>query len=227
MTYPTTPRHPSPPFTPTLFVGLAARPVPEFVFQPLLDVALQRILLRHPDVFERMSGLDTPVFLIDPVDLPWRIMLHADALRPTMRLIGADRDVPHAAMIRGSAAALLSLLEGTCDGDALFFSRELIIDGDTEAVVALRNALDNAEIDLFEDIVTAFGPLATPLRIVMDRMRRNLAHVSAVLSLIHDALNGQTWRHLELQQHEIAALHGRLDDLKMGARRIRPARRTS
>jgi predicted lipid carrier protein YhbT len=42
---------------------------------------------------------------------------------------------------------LLGMIDGTYDGDALFFSRDLTIEGDTEAVLALRNALENAEFD--------------------------------------------------------------------------------
>jgi predicted lipid carrier protein YhbT len=39
----------------------------------------------------------------------------------------------------------MQLLEGKLDGDALFFSRDLVVDGDTEAVVMLRNIIDGAE----------------------------------------------------------------------------------
>jgi len=41
---------------------------------------------------------------------------------------------------------MIELLEGRADGDALFFSRTLTVEGDMEAVVALRNAIDGSEI---------------------------------------------------------------------------------
>jgi len=57
-------------------------------------------------------------------------------------------------------------VHGTWDGDALFFSRDLMIEGDTSAALALRNAIDDAELDLSVEIAGLGGPFArflTPL----------------------------------------------------------------
>ena len=43
------------------------------------------------------------------------------------------------------------------DGDALFFSRDLMIEGDTEAVVCLRNALDDMDSNVIDEAAKAFG----------------------------------------------------------------------
>ncbi len=57
------------------------------------------------------------------------------------------------------------MLHGTEDGDALFFSGRLEISGDTAAVLALRNALDDAELDLTEELAAISGePLGRWLR---------------------------------------------------------------
>ena len=50
------------------------------------------------------------------------------------------------ARIAAPLIVLLGMIDGTYDGDALFFSRDLVIEGDTEAVLALRNAIENAEL---------------------------------------------------------------------------------
>ena len=50
----------------------------------------------------------------------------------------------------GVQQALLKLMEGRVDGDALFFSRTLNIEGDTEAVLTLRNAVDSADVRLVD-----------------------------------------------------------------------------
>lgn len=55
---------------------------------------------------------------------------------------------------------LLGLLEGRCDADALFFSRELSVTGDIEAMLALRNALDDSAIDLPRELGRLAGPLS-------------------------------------------------------------------
>jgi predicted lipid carrier protein YhbT len=56
------------------------------------------------------------------------------------------------------------MMHGAEDGDALFFSRDLTVEGDTAAVLALRNAMDDAELDLTEELAALAGPLASPLR---------------------------------------------------------------
>jgi predicted lipid carrier protein YhbT len=63
----------------------------------------------------------------------------------------------HDAAIRGDLAAFLAMLHGAEDGDALFFSGALEVSGDTSAVLALRNALDDAELDLTEELAAITG----------------------------------------------------------------------
>ena len=70
---------------------------------------------------------------------------------------GEDR-AAHDARIAGPLAALLGMVHGAYDGDALFFSRDLVIEGDTAAVLALRNAIDAAELDLAAEIEALAGP---------------------------------------------------------------------
>ncbi len=65
--------------------------------------------------------------------------------------------------------ALIDLAEGRMDADALFFSREITIEGDMEAVLALRNALDAEGLDLMAEAFRPFGPLAGG----MSRVGRN------------------------------------------------------
>jgi predicted lipid carrier protein YhbT len=66
----------------------------------------------------------------------------SSVVRVTTGSASAASDV----VVRGPILALVGLLDGTFDGDALFFHRTLSISGRTEAVVALRNAIENAEL---------------------------------------------------------------------------------
>ncbi|MEY8120909.1 SCP2 domain-containing protein, partial [Falsihalocynthiibacter sp. BN13B15] len=72
------------------------------------------------------------------------------------------------ANIAGPMSALLGLVHGAFDGDALFFSRDLVIEGNTEAVLALRNAIDDAELDIGAELQAVSGPFARPLRRAID-----------------------------------------------------------
>jgi predicted lipid carrier protein YhbT len=61
----------------------------------------------------------------------------------------------------------LGLAHGRFDGDALFFSGEIAVEGDIEAILALRNALDDAELDLLQEGAAMLGPLSGPAERVM------------------------------------------------------------
>ena len=117
---------------------------------------------RPPETFSK-SGPPMPHLHVDPADLPLRFELKYggdEALRPCPGKVGqgaAD------AYIKGNLDILLNLLEGRIDGDALFFTRGLVITGDTAAIVGLHNTLDREEIDLFSDITGMFGPFSKPV----------------------------------------------------------------
>lgn len=159
-------KHPAPPLSPVLLAGFAMRPVPPLVLQPALNAAMAAMKRRHPEVFERLADLDGPRYLIDPVDLPFVFLLRLDLEAPILTAAKDAEEVEATATIRGPLVALIDLLEGRLDGDALFFSRRLVVEGDTEAVVALRNAVDGAEIDLLSDLLSVLGPFAGPARVL-------------------------------------------------------------
>ncbi len=154
--------------SPIKIAGILMRPLPLAPLQPLLAIALGAMRRQHPAIFERLMELGDPLFVIDPVDLPFVFKLSPGGPRP--RLVAArnyDEDTA-TALIRGPLPMLIDLLEGRLDGDALFFSRELNVEGDTEAILVLRNAVDSDEVDLFEDVLSILGPLGAPLRFVAD-----------------------------------------------------------
>ncbi len=159
-------KHPAPPLSPILLAGFAMRPVPPLVLQPALSAAMAVMKRRHPEVFERLAELDSPRYLIDPVDLPFVFLLRPDPKAPSLTAGNDAEDIEATATIRGPLVALIDLLEGRLDGDAVFFSRELVVEGDMEAVVALRNAVDGADIDLLSDLLSVLGPFAGLARVL-------------------------------------------------------------
>jgi predicted lipid carrier protein YhbT len=158
-------RH-APALSPLLLVGLALRPAPKPALQAAASFAMSAMLRRHRSVFERLEDVECPVYLIDPVDLPVSLLLDAGLPAPRLTVLRGGDPVPMApvAAIRGPLPALIELLEGRTDGDALFFSRTLTVEGDMAAVVALRNAVDGADVSLVDDLLRPLGPFGAPAR---------------------------------------------------------------
>ncbi len=136
--------------------------LPPALLQPFCNVALEAVRRAHPAMFSRMGRHEGAWFTLLPQDTDVAFSLHASDFSP--RLVVQHRDVPPAfppaAMIEAPLDNLMAMLSGTADGDALFFGGKLRITGSMEAVIALRNAMDAAAIDLRGDLEGLLGPLA-------------------------------------------------------------------
>jgi O2-independent ubiquinone biosynthesis accessory factor UbiT len=130
---------------------------------PLLDRVIGRLVEgtvgRHPSLFARLGNHAATTFLIDPIDLPFALLLFPARTGRRMEFTRRDKSGGWDARIAGPLAALIGLVHGAYDGDALFFSRDVTIEGKTEAVLALRNAIDDAEIDLSGEVLAMLGVL--------------------------------------------------------------------
>ncbi len=123
------------------------------------DRLVESLGRRHPSFFARLGEHARKVFLIDPTDLPIVFCLAPAPARPRLEILREDEKASWDARVAGPLSALLGLVHGAFDGDALFFSGDIAIEGDTEAVLALRNAIDNEEIDLAAEAMALLGPL--------------------------------------------------------------------
>ena len=159
----------TPQFPPWLARAMA--PLPLVPLQPALALLLARIGRAHPDLYDRLGEHAQKRFGIDPIDLPFAFVLEPKPRRPLARAV---RELPAGldASIRGPLAGLIGMAEGTLDGDALFFSRVLWVEGDVSAALALRNAIDDARIDLGTLLFGGLGPVGARLADVLrERMR--------------------------------------------------------
>ena len=104
-------------------------------------VSALNLLVRHKlpaELFERLAGREVAVQVGDSaVGASFRIHgRHFVPMRPTgmpyLRFIASARDF-----------ALLAAREA--DPDTLFFNRRLVVEGDTEAALLVKNALDCVE----------------------------------------------------------------------------------
>lgn len=138
-----------------LYYTLCSVPVP--VINLTLNRLVRALAAQHPALFNRLDGHHHKWFMIDPLNMPFQLYLRPDPHHPQLKCRRKNR--PHAAQSRisGSLLTLLGMIDGRYDGDALFFTRDLRVEGDTEAVVCLRNALDDVEGSIADDIAGFFG----------------------------------------------------------------------
>lgn len=138
------------------------RIAPLSVIEHATRLVFAQVVQQHPDLFDRLGEHADKRYAFVPTDLPVAFLVE-----PAARRISVHRKphlpVAHACM-GGKLVLLLALLEGQIDGDAVFFSRSLTITGDMEAMLALRNALDDCNIDLPADIARMSGPFAALVR---------------------------------------------------------------
>ena len=151
--------------------AVSALPVAPLTF--LLSALVRSTASRRPELLERLGPHGRKRFGISVADAPLAFLLE-----PQARRCIAARRLPVAVDVHigGPLADLIELVDGDLDGDALFFSRRLTLAGDVEAALALRNALDDARLDLAAE-AAAIAPVFPKvvergLRIGFDLIRR-------------------------------------------------------
>lgn len=146
-----------------------APPLPLFLLQPILRRIVNRIATENPDMFGRLGPHFSANFIIDPTNLPFVMQLRPDPDDLLLKAVPRNNIPAHDAKISGSFMDLLMLVDGDLDGDALFFARDLTITGNTEAVVCLRNALDDIDGSIAASVAEMFGPAG---RTALNAIRR-------------------------------------------------------
>jgi len=147
-------------------------PLPLFTLQPLLTHIVKSIAKKHPKLFLRLGNSANKTFLINPTNLPFFLILKPDPNNPTLKAHNRRDIIKHDVYIASSFATLLKMIDSKTDSDALFFNREIVVSGDSEAMVALRNALDDMDDSLASDVAASFGPLAPPIRKIFDLVNK-------------------------------------------------------
>lgn len=152
---------------------VALLPLP--LLERLARLAFHQVLARHPALLARLDGhmAKRYAFLATDIGIAFVICPAARSVLviPGKELPKTGLRAAHAT-VSGPLRVLLSLLEGSADGDAEFFVRTLTVAGDMEAVLALRNALDDADIDLPTDLGALAGPMS-PLATRLGRAIRS------------------------------------------------------
>ena len=125
----------------------------------LLTGSIRALARRQPRLFDRLGAHRSAPFCLAPTDLAFAFTGIPDGEKTLERVVGTAAPATADVVIRGPILMLLGLLDGSLDGDALFFHRVISVSGRTEAVVALRNAIEEAELRP-ADLLGIHGALA-------------------------------------------------------------------
>ena len=155
---------------------LAAKPLPLAPITLMLTTLARQLMQSHPGLQRRLGAHAARRFLLDLTDLPFLLLLEPSTSRPRVTAYSRRRPPVHDTRIAGLTAAFLGMMHGSLDGDALFFARDLVIEGDTAAGLALRNAIDDAELDLAAEL----GVLAKPLAPLLARLLPSVERLSGL-----------------------------------------------
>lgn len=209
--------------TPVRLIKAALHALPMPVLRQGLRLAMRSMRRQHPQLFKRLRRLAPATILFQPDDIPHCFLLTITA--NDLHLTLADPNDAASARIKGSLANLLYLMEGRIDSDTLFFSRDVVISGDTAVAVGFRNTLDGESISLLSDALAASGPLATPARRLLMRVDQRAARIGTHLirwrDTVHRAAHGgrDTAEEQKTLMTEITDLRGRIAKLEATSRR--------
>ncbi len=183
---------PPPPFSPFLLVGLALRPIPPRTVTraaaPIMAAANARLA---PLLADRLRGQSGTLSVV-PTDFPYGLRFTVSESGVVITAIPEDAAAEADARLRAPFRVLLDLVRGSgLDGDASFFSRDLVMEGDTGLVMALRYALEDAAeqgldpMDLLAEALPGPAPLRRRLTATLDHA---LEQAEADAALVRDAL---------------------------------------
>lgn len=207
-------------FSSLFLAGMLGRNLPHHPVDFMLQKITDNLCNNHPDVLNRLVPLDGKVFLIKPRDLPYKIRLEFVGHTIVARL---DKDLkePADVYISGTLRSLISMLNGEEDGDALFFGRKITVEGDTEALLTLRNAIDSGDIDLFSEINAGFGIFKNPVAKLVDLSSSISENFDRDLNQLNEALIDPLLVRLAAQEQQIMTLNEKLHRLEKENHKIK------
>lgn len=204
----------------TVLAGRLLAPFPKAPLGWAARALCRRAVAQRPGLPERLSAFIGRRVCLAPSDLPVAFELTLTDDVPQVAVFEAtEQREPADAMVAGSLADLVALAEGRADGDSLFFSGQLRISGDTELTLALRNALDDARLDLEELLIGTARPAQPLVRHLLGAWARLHGRAKAELDLLRHVLIAPVEAGLARQAAVTAQLRVELDALREVRRR--------
>lgn len=151
--------------SPILLAGMLTKPLPLAPVNFILRKIIHRLRHNHPAIISRLEPVVGISFLVVLEDLPFNIQLCIED--DDIKAFCVREKIASDVRICGKFMKFVQMLEGEEDGDALFFSRDLVVEGNTEALLTLRNALDSEDISISKEILEQVGIFKIPADIAM------------------------------------------------------------
>ncbi|MDD3288602.1 MAG: SCP2 sterol-binding domain-containing protein [Alphaproteobacteria bacterium] len=162
--------------------------MPPPVLSRMVSALVHKMERRHPRMFKNLERLDKATVLFEPTDLPHKFILKIGSKPVSLELAAPDSEIS-GAIIRGDLKSLLDMLEGRVDGDTLFFSRSIVVSGDTSVIVGLRNTLDREGLNLMDEVAAVCGPFAGSAIMAVTVFDKIAKRAKNHLMKIHDSLH--------------------------------------
>ncbi len=153
-------------------IGKLLAPLPLFPLQFILSRMVKGIAKRRPEFFARLGPHIGSSYTLDVTELPFVLLLKPNPQNPEMTAHRRSEGVASDASIAGLFMDLFKVLDGRGDSDAMFFSGNIKVSGNTEAAVCLRYALDDLDGSVIEDLLHMGGPVLMPAHLLLQRLRR-------------------------------------------------------
>lgn len=200
----------------SLLLGLLTKPV---FPKPLVQVAINQLTKKfqqmHGGVISRMNEFAPARIILNPVDMPFVFFVEFQKDNFSILLLDEDSYVGEdITTISATFAFFLNMLEGDKDGDALFFSRQLTLTGDTTVIVALRNILEAESININKDINAQFGFFAPMVFFVKNLVTSLFTRVDSDINKVTDSVVGQLKSELVFQKKKQLHLQQELHALQ-------------
>lgn len=207
-------------FSPMLLAGIMGRSLPHQPINFMLQKISDHLCAAHPGVIGRLAPLCGKVFLIQPLDLPYKIKLTFGEAYIKARVDDGNTS-PADVHISGNLKSLIALFNGEEDGDALFFSRKISVQGDTAALLTLRNALDSDEIDLMDDLKNCLGIMKHPVSSAVAVTGSLSTRLNEDMMLINNALVKPLLLRMSAMESDIDLFRDKIAVLEKENRKIK------
>jgi predicted lipid carrier protein YhbT len=204
----------------TLLITTLFNKLPLPFIQKFLSHSMFSMLKKHPKIFDKISK-DNYSFIIYPYDLPFKFYMEPTN-NPKLIAIHKKEDIISSATIKGSLVNLLKMLEGKLDGDAAFFSKEIIIEGSTQASVALRNAIDSEDVNIINDLTSSISNdvFRNHVNNKLNIAIKNYVNIQDKINMLNNAINYDLKKEQQVDRLKLNDIFVELDDIQDTLKRL-------